>query len=68
VAHFVLWLVRRNAMLAFWIGMSAQASISIVVSGLMVLLGVKRSTNLEIPLPGGGRFRSASMMKASRSS
>lgn len=51
----VLWLVRRNAMLAFWIGMSAQGVNFVVVTGLMVLLGVKRKTQLEIPLPGGGK-------------
>jgi hypothetical protein len=50
----VLWLVRRNAMLAFWIGMSAQAVNFVVVTGLMVLLGVKRSTKLSVPIPGGG--------------
>lgn len=50
----VLWLVRTNPMLAFWIGLSAQAVNLIVVTGLMVLLGVKRSTKLSVPLPGGG--------------
>jgi hypothetical protein len=50
----VLWLVRTNAMLAFWIGMSAQGVNFVVVTGLMVLLGVKRSTKLSVPLPGGG--------------
>jgi hypothetical protein len=51
----VLWLVRHRTMLAFWIGMSAQGVNFIVVTGLMVLLGVKRKTNLDIPLPGGGK-------------
>jgi hypothetical protein len=50
----VLWLVRTNAMLAFWIGMSAQGVNFVVVTGLMVLLGVKRSTKFTLPLPGGG--------------
>jgi hypothetical protein len=50
----VLWLVRSNPMLAFWIGMSAQGVNFVVVTGLMVLLGVKRSTKLSIPIPGGG--------------
>jgi hypothetical protein len=50
----VLWLVRKNAMLAFWIGLSAQGVNFIVVTGLMVLLGVKRSTKVSVPLPGGG--------------
>jgi hypothetical protein len=50
----VLWLVRTNAMLAFWIGMSAQGVNFVVVTGLMVLLGVKRSTKLSVPIPGGG--------------
>lgn len=43
----VLWLVRRNPMLAFWIGVSGQAITLIVVTGLMVLLGVKRDTSLK---------------------
>jgi hypothetical protein len=50
----VLWLVRTNPMLAFWIGISAQGVNLIVVTGLMVLLGVRRSTKLSVPLPGGG--------------
>lgn len=43
----VLWLVRRNPMLAFWIGLSAQAVNLIVVTGLMVLLGIKRTVEME---------------------
>jgi hypothetical protein len=54
IVIYVLWLVRRNPMLAFWIGLSSQGIVLIVVSGLMVLLGIKRKTNLNIPLPGGG--------------
>lgn len=38
----VLWLVRQNPMLAFWIGLSGQGITLIVVTGLMVLLGIKR--------------------------
>lgn len=52
---FVLWLVKTRPMLAFWIGMSAQGVNFVVVTGLMVLIGVKRKTNLDIPLPGGGK-------------
>lgn len=54
IVIYVLWLVRRNPMLAFWIGLSSQAIVLIVVSGLMVLLGIKRSSKLNIQLPGGG--------------
>ena len=45
---FVLWLVKKNPMLAFWIGLSAQGVNLIVVTGLMVLLGVKRSTHTDV--------------------
>jgi hypothetical protein len=51
---FVLWLVKKSPMLAFWIGMSAQAVNFIVVTGLMVLIGVRRKTGGSITLPGGG--------------
>ena len=53
---FTMWNARHNAMLSFWMGMSAQAVNFIVVTGLMVLLGVKRKTNVDIPLPGGGKI------------
>jgi hypothetical protein len=52
---FVLWLVKSKPMLAFWIGLSAQGVNFVVVTGLMVLIGVKRKTNIEVPLPGGGK-------------
>lgn len=42
-----MWLVRNNPMLIFWIGMTAPAINLIVVTGLMVLLGVKRNTTVE---------------------
>jgi hypothetical protein len=54
IVIYVLWLVRKSAMLAFWIGLTSQGIVLIVVSGLMVLLGIKRKTNFNIPLPGGG--------------
>ena len=57
----VLWLVRRNPMLAFWIGLSAQGITLIVVTGLMVLLGIRRkveasgnSTGASISIDDGG--------------
>ena len=43
----VLWLVRKNAMLAFWIGLSAQGVNFVVVTGLMVLLGVRRNISAK---------------------
>lgn len=42
-ASAVLWLVRHSAMLAFWLGLSALGINLIVVTGLMVLLGVRRT-------------------------
>lgn len=44
----VLWLVRKNPMLAFWIGFSSQATILIVITGLMWLLGVRRDTEIDL--------------------
>lgn len=38
-----LWLVRKSAMLAFWLGLSAMLIILIVISGIMVILGVRRN-------------------------
>jgi hypothetical protein len=56
IVIYVLWLLRSKPMLAFWIGLSSQGIVFVVITGLMVLLGVKRKTNLDIPLPGGGRM------------
>lgn len=49
-----MWIDRRNPILAFWFGMSAQLVNLIVVTGLMVLLGVRRNSKVSIPLPTGG--------------
>lgn len=42
-----LWLVRKSAMLAFWLGLSAMAIILIVITGIMVLLGVRREIHVK---------------------
>jgi hypothetical protein len=49
---FVLW-VDVNSWHRFLIAMSAQGVNLIVVTGLMVLLGVRRNTHGEAKLPGG---------------
>jgi hypothetical protein len=46
-ASAVLWIVRGKPMLAFWLGLSALGIILIVITGLMVLLGVKRNTTIR---------------------
>jgi len=46
-AAAVLWIVKSNPMLAFWLGVASLAIILIVITGLMVLLGIRRSTTLE---------------------
>jgi hypothetical protein len=43
----VLWIVKRNPMLAFWLGLAALGIILIVITGLMVLLGVRRNTAVK---------------------
>jgi hypothetical protein len=48
-AGFALYLVRKNPMLAFWLGVIALAINVIVVTGLMVLLGVRRTIKLKGP-------------------
>jgi hypothetical protein len=52
----VMWMVRANTFYEFILGLSAQLINFLVVTGLMVLLGVRRKTALEIPLPGGGKM------------
>lgn len=52
-AASVLWLVRRNPLLAFWLGLSALGIILIVVSGLMVLLGIRRNVTVKGDRNGG---------------
>jgi hypothetical protein len=47
-AGAVLWLVRKNPMLAFWLGAGALLINVIVVTGLMVLLGIKRDVETTI--------------------
>lgn len=47
-AGAVLFLVRESPMLAFWLGLSALVIILIVITGLMVLLGVRRTTNVDL--------------------
>ena len=42
-----LWMVRDHPMFAFWLGLSAQGITLIVVTGLMVLLGVRRNTTVK---------------------
>ena len=46
-AAAVLWIVKRNPMLAFWLGLAALGIILIVITGLMVLIGVKLNTSLK---------------------
>jgi hypothetical protein len=46
-AAAVLWIVKRNPLLAFWLGLAALGIILIVITGLMVLLGVKRNTSVK---------------------
>lgn len=46
-AAAVLYLVKNSPMLAFWLGLSALGIILIVITGLMVLLGVKRNTTVK---------------------
>jgi hypothetical protein len=46
-AAAVLWIVKGSPMLAFWLGIAALGIILIVITGLMVLLGVRRSTTLH---------------------
>ena len=43
----VLWIVKKNPMLAFWLGLASMGIILIVITGLMVLLGVKRRTKVK---------------------
>lgn len=52
---FVLW-VDANPWHRFLIAMSAQGVNFIVVTGLMVLLGIKRSTHVDADLPGIGKL------------
>lgn len=46
-AVVVLWMVKGHPMLAFWLGCISLAIVTIVVTGLMVLLGIKRKINVE---------------------
>lgn len=46
-ALVALYLVRDKAGYVFWLGMTAHGIILIVVTGLMVLLGIKRKINVE---------------------
>ena len=46
-AAAVLWIVKAKPMLAFWLGLSALGIILIVITGLMVLLGVRRNTTVK---------------------
>ncbi len=47
-AAAVLWLVRKNPMLAFWLGLAALGIVVVVITGLMVLLGIRRTTDLDL--------------------
>lgn len=46
-AAAVLWIVKTKPMLAFWLGLAALGIILIVITGLMVLLGVRRNTAIK---------------------
>lgn len=48
IAVAVLWLVRKNPSLAFSLGLAAMATIIIVITGLMWLLGVRRDTEINL--------------------
>lgn len=43
-----MWLVKKNPMLVFWLGLSAMVIIFTVITGLMVLLGIRRSTDVDL--------------------
>jgi len=46
-AAAVLWIVKKSPMLAFWLGLASMGIILIVITGLMVLLGVRRNTTVK---------------------
>ena len=46
-AAAVLWFVRRSPMLAFWLGLSAMGIVLVVITGIMVLLGVRRDIHVK---------------------
>lgn len=43
-----MWLVRENPSLAFSLGVAAMVIITIVITGLMWLLGVRRDTEINL--------------------
>jgi hypothetical protein len=52
-AAAVLFIVKDKPMLAFWLGLSALGIILLVVTGLMVLLGIKRNIEIQGDKDGG---------------
>lgn len=46
-AAAVLFLVKNNPWLAFWLGLASMGIILIVITGLMVLLGIRRTTTVK---------------------
>jgi hypothetical protein len=43
-----LWLVRKSPMLAFWLGLAGLVIVTVVITGLMVLLGIRRETDIDL--------------------
>jgi hypothetical protein len=48
IVVWAMWLVSNNPWLAFLIGLGGQLTNLVVVTGLMVLLGVKRKTKTNL--------------------
>lgn len=48
IAVYAMWLVRENPSLAFSLGVAAMVIITIVITGLMWLLGVRRDTEINL--------------------
>jgi hypothetical protein len=51
-AGAALWLVKTSPMLVFWLGVAALVINVIVVTGLMVLLGIKRDVDVNASKDG----------------
>lgn len=47
-AAAVLWLVRKSPMLSFWLGLTAMLIILVVITGIMVVLGVRRDVGGKV--------------------
>lgn len=48
IAVWAMWLVRANPSLAFTLGVAAMVIITVVITGLMWLLGVRRDTEINL--------------------